>query len=216
VQVNTTITRRNIHEVDEMADLLGGLGIVLWSVFFLVPVGRGRTEQRISADEYEKVFEKLWTQARRQPYGIKTTEAHHYRRYVLQRAGDPQRDPEQGAPNRIQRAPLGVNDGRGIMFISNIGQIYPSGFMPVLCGTFPEDSVVSVYQDNPIFNDLRNPSKLKGKCSACEYKEICSGSRARAYAVTGDPLGAEPDCAYIPVAWREALSQGPALPVASF
>jgi AdoMet-dependent heme synthase len=201
VQVNTTITARNFRQVESMADLLEGLGIVLWSVFFLIPVGRGLLEQRIQPREYEEVFGSLWSNARLRPFGIKTTEAHHYRRYVLEQAGDPQRNPT-GNGEQIQRAPLGVNDGKGVMFVSHTGQVYPSGFMPILCGRFPRESIIDVYQQSELFRSLRNGDLLKGKCGVCEYRHICGGSRARAYAVTGDPLGAEPDCVYFPAAAR--------------
>lgn len=200
LQVNTTITRRNVAQVDALAALLAERGVVLWSVFFLVPVGRGLREQRISAAQYEEVFERLWHHAQTQPFGIKTTEAHHYRRFVLQRAGDPQRDPVGHAGARIQRAPLGVNDGKGVMFISHTGQIFPSGFMPITCGRFPRDSVVDVYQHAPIFRKLRDPEQLEGKCGLCEFRSVCGGSRARAYALTRNPMAAEPDCAYLPAA----------------
>src|SRR5690606_20159577 len=120
LQVNTTVTRRNVRQIDAIAQMLATLGIELWSVFFLVPVGRGLAEQRITPEEYELVFARLWRQARLQRYGIKTTEAHHYRRFVLQHAGDP-RHPASS------RAPLGVNDGRGVMFVSHTGQVFPSG-----------------------------------------------------------------------------------------
>ena len=201
IQVNTTITKRNFQQVEQMADLLEGLDIVLWSVFFLIPVGRGLLEHRIEPREYEDVFAALWSNARRRPFGIKTTEAHHYRRFVLQHAGNPQHNPA-GFQQRIQRAPLGVNDGKGVMFVSHTGQVYPSGFMPVFCGRFPEESIVDVYQNSAIFQQLRNGDLLKGKCGKCEYRHICGGSRARAYAVTGDPLGSEPDCVYLPEAAR--------------
>jgi len=210
IQVNTTITRRNVHQVDAMAEFLASLGIVLWSVFFLIPVGRGLAEQRIAPEAYEAVFEKLWNHAQKQPYGIKTTEAHHYRRFVLQRQGDPQRQPERNGgmgrdstmpplrPSTIRRAPIGVNDGKGVMFVSHTGSVYPSGFMPILCGKFPRDSIVDVYQKSPLFQALRDGDRLKGKCGVCEYRHICGGSRARAYALTRDPLAAEPDCVYVP------------------
>lgn len=202
LQINTTITTRNVHQVDAIADLLQDIGIVLWSVFFLIPVGRGTAEHRVTADECEQVFEALWRNAATRPFSIKTTEAHHYRRFVLQRRGDPQRDPGHASSGeRIQRAPLGVNDGKGVMFVSHIGEIYPSGFMPVLCGRFPADSVVKVYQENDLFRALRNPDGFGGKCGVCEFRRVCGGSRARAYAVHGDPLGPEPDCAHIPRGW---------------
>lgn len=196
LQVNTTISKRNVHQVDAMAAMLEELGIVLWSVFFLVPVGRGLREQRITPEQYEQVFDSLWRQAQRRRYGIKTTEAPHYRRFVLQRAGNPQ----GGAP---QRAPIGVNDGRGVMFVSHVGQVFPTGFMPVEAGRFPRDSIVDVYQRSSIFTRLRQPDQLKGKCGVCEYRTVCGGSRARAYALTRDPLAAEPDCQYLPLALRK-------------
>lgn len=215
VQVNTTITRRNVEQIDAMAELLAGLGIAMWSVFFLVPVGRGVDEERITPAEYEQVFARLWFHALRQPYAIKTTEAPHYRRYVLQHGGhplrpaqppttgeaaatDPQAQPKPAAPGRLHRAPLGVTDGKGIMFVSHTGEIYPAGFLPLRCGRFPQDSVVDVYQNHPLFRALRDPDRFKGKCGVCEYRYVCGGSRARAYAVTGDPLESEPDCVYEP------------------
>lgn len=203
IQVNTTITKRNVDQVDEMADLFAGLGIALWSVFFLVPVGRGLAEQRIEPWQYEMVFEKLWNHAMRQPYAIKTTEAHHYRRFVLEKMGDPQHQPGNLPRGRIQRAPIGVNDGKGVFFVSHTGTVYPSGFMPMRCGKFPEESVVDIYQKSPVLLQLRDGDLLKGKCGACDYRSICGGSRARAYQLTQDPLASEPDCVYIPRAWKE-------------
>jgi len=198
VQVNTTMTPNNLDQVDEMAGLLARHEIVLWSVFFLVPVGRAVEEPRLTAEQYEAVFEQLWQQSRRQPFAIKTTEAPHYRRYVLQqreassdRLGTTSaRDPRYGA--------LGLNDGKGIMFVGHNGLIHPSGFMPIVCGAFPLDDVVQVYQQNTVFQGLRDAKRLEGKCGRCEYRTICGGSRARSFALTGDPYAEEPDCVYIP------------------
>ncbi|MGA2796572.1 MAG: TIGR04053 family radical SAM/SPASM domain-containing protein [Thermoguttaceae bacterium] len=204
VQINTTITRRNVHQVDAIAELLAGQAIAMWSVFFLIPVGRGVEEERISAAEYELVFERLWHHAQHQPYAVKTTEAPHYRRYVLEHGGDPLAGPhgtDDGAARRGHRAPLGVGDGKGVMFISHKGEIFPAGFLPLCCGRFPKDSVVEVYQNHPTFLALRDPDRFKGRCGACEYRRVCGGSRARAYAVTGDFLEAEPDCVYVPKEW---------------
>lgn len=202
VQVNTTLCKRNVHQLDDMARMLASQSIVLWSVFFLVPVGRGKLEPRLEPDEYEQVFERLWHHAQCQPYAIKTTEGHHYRRFVLQRRGNPQRSHVDSAAGPVQRAPLGVNDGNGVMFISHVGVMYPSGFLALPCGRFPDDSVVDVYQRHALFRLLRDPDKLGGKCGVCEYRHVCGGSRARAFAVTGDPLAQEPDCSYQPPAWR--------------
>jgi radical SAM protein len=201
VQVNTTITRRNFHQMEAMGELLATQGIRMWSVFFLVPVGRGVEEQRIAPEQYEIAFERLWHIAGSAPFGVKTTEAPHYRRWVLQRGGDPLAGPHgkgDGARRRIHQAPLGVGDGKGVMFVSHCGEIYPAGFLPLLCGRFPDDSVVEVYQNHPTFRALRDPDRFGGKCGTCDYRYTCGGSRARAYAVTGDPLAEEPDCVYVP------------------
>ncbi len=201
VQVNTSITRRNFHQIDEIAALLATQQIAMWSVFFLIPVGRGVEEERISPEEYEIAFDRLWQQASRQLYGVKTTEAPHYRRFVLERSGDPLAGPtgnRSTGRERSHRAPLGVWDGKGVMFVSDVGEIYPAGFLPLQCGRFPDDSVVDVYQNHPTFLALRDPDQFKGKCGVCEYRQVCGGSRARAYAVTGDHLGSEPDCVYEP------------------
>jgi radical SAM protein len=201
VQVNTSITSRNFGQIDAIAELLATRGIAMWSVFFLIPVGRGLRQQRITPEQYEQAFARLWHHARHQPYGVKTTEAPHYRRFVLQQQGDPLAGP-QGAEDRGQhrghRAPLGVWDGRGVMFVSHTGEIHPAGFLPLLCGRAPADSVVEVYQRHPTFLALRNADGFKGKCGICEYRHLCGGSRARAFAVTGDPLESEPDCVYVP------------------
>jgi radical SAM protein len=200
VQVNTTITRRNFAHIDALAELLAQQGIAMWSVFFLVPVGRGIEQKRITAEEYEVAFERLWHHARHQPFAVKTTEAPHYRRFVLEREGNPLAGPSHGAAagDGRRRAPLGIGDGKGIMFVSHNGEIFPAGFLPACCGRFPEDSVVATYQNQAIFRALRDPDRFGGRCGVCEYRYVCGGSRSRAFAVTGDYLAAEPDCVYEP------------------
>lgn len=202
VQVNTTITLRNFDQIERMADLLAEKNIAMWSVFFLIPVGRGVQEERIAPQQYEEAFERLWIQSKRQPYGIKTTEAPHYRRFVKERNGDPmiaRGSNQNAARDRHHRAPLGVRDGNGIMFVSHVGEIFPAGFLPLDCGRFPKSSVVDVYQNHPMFRALRDPDGFGGDCGVCEHREICGGSRSRAFAVTGDPLAAEPDCVHTPL-----------------
>ena len=199
VQVNTSITRRNVAYIDEMAEHLSRFdGVMMWSLFFLVPVGRGIEEERISAEEYERVFAKLWHHANEKPFAIKTTEAPHYRRFVLREGGNPLGKTDKARSNDgiRHRAPLGITDGRGIMFVSHNGSIYPAGFLPLECGRFPQDSVVETYQFHPTFKALQNPDNYKGICGRCEYRYVCGGSRARAFAITGNPLEAEPDCCY--------------------
>ncbi|MCL2744194.1 MAG: TIGR04053 family radical SAM/SPASM domain-containing protein [Planctomycetaceae bacterium] len=195
VQVNTSITRRNFNLIDEMAEYLVCFGgVMMWSLFFLVPVGRGTEEERITPEEYEIAFAKIWQHANEKPFMIKTTEAPHYRRFVLRQGGHPLDAPKHSRASR--RAPLGVTDGRGIMFVSCQGEIFPAGFLPLQCGQFLEDSVVETYQKHPVFNALQNPDNYKGNCGVCEYRYVCGGSRARAFALTGDHLETDPDCRY--------------------
>ena len=203
-QINTTLTPDNLDQLPAMAEMFAELDIVLWSVFFLVPVGRAEEVVRLSPDDYEKAFEQLWEESQRRKYLIKTTEAPHYRRYVmkkqreLQAAGTgPASNGQSEKPKRPFQA-AGINDGKGVMFVGHAGEIYPSGFMPIPSGQFPHENVVEVYQDSPLFQDLRNANRLEGKCRQCEYRTICGGSRARAYALTGNPFAEEVDCAYIP------------------
>jgi MoaA/NifB/PqqE/SkfB family radical SAM enzyme len=197
VQVNTTIARHNVDQVDALAQLLAPLQIVLWSVFFLVPTGRATADQRIAPERYEAVFGQLLSHIGWQPYAIKTTEAPHFRRYLLQQA----KASGRGLPPNIPMA--GTNDGRGVMFVSHTGEICPSGFLPIACGRFPLDSVVRVYQNSKLFRLLRSPEEISGKCGVCEYREICGGSRGRAYGLTGDPMASDPDCVYVPVRWKQ-------------
>ena len=199
-QINTTLTPDNVDQLDDMAELFASLDITLLSVFFLVPVGRAETAGRLNAAECELAFAKLWAHSQHQPYMVKTTEAPHFRRYAIQH----QHSKSLGSKSPSDEIrpkpfmPMGVNDGKGIMFVSHTGTIHPSGFMPITCGVFPQQHVVQVYQDSPIFRGLRDADRLEGKCRACEFRNICGGSRARAYAVTGNPYAEEPDCAYLP------------------
>lgn len=220
VQVNTTITRRNLADFDAMVELLQQLDICLWSVFFLVPTGRGKDSDLISAEEFEEVFAKLYDVSARVAFDIKTTEAQHYRRYVLQRRAAERRASGYGAtsasaPPRhlpafltrlagldagdgVGRAPRGINDGKGFVFISHTGEVFPSGFLPLSAGNVRRRPLADIYRNSPLFQDLRDASKLEGKCGLCEFKEICGGSRARALAATGSPFGEEPCCVYQP------------------
>lgn len=203
VQINTTFSRRNIGEIDAIVSLVETLRITLWSVFFLVPTGRGKLNDLLCADEFEQVFAKIYGLSKTASFDIKTTEAQHYRRYFLQqrsaerRRGTAIEAPEK-LPDTIGRAPRGLNDGKGFAFISHTGEVFPSGFMPVSAGNIRNQPLAKIYRESPLFQDLRNPDMLEGKCGACEFKHICGGSRARSYALTGNPFGEEPCCSYIP------------------
>ncbi len=197
VQVNTTVTRHNLDDLDNLVELLTQLKVVLWSVFFLVPTGRGQIADLLSAEEHEAVFAKLYAASKRVRFHIKTTEGQHYRRYVLQqRAQDP--NSTRGIDELLAHAPSGVSDGKGFVFVSHKGDVYPSGFLPLAAGNILWEPLVDIYCKSPLFLTLRDISQLKGKCGRCEFADACGGSRARAYALTGDPLAAEPCCSYIP------------------
>ena len=203
VQINTTFSRRNIGEMEALVHLMESKRIALWSVFFLVPTGRGKLEDLLNADEFEDVFARLHALSKTASFDIKTTEAQHYRRYVLQqRARERANAHSQPVPtheqDNIGRAPRGLNDGKGFVFISHTGEVFPSGFMPLAAGNIRQEQLASIYRDSPLFRSLRDTKQLEGKCGACEFKEICGGSRARAYALTGNPLAAEPCCSYQP------------------
>ena len=195
LQINTTVGAHNLSQLPDMADLISRWPVTTWSVFFIVPVGRAHHVNRLRPDEVEGAFAALYDLQPRHAFRIKTTEAPHYRRYATLRA--------RATPGTPTPPVVPTNDGRGVMFVSHTGDVYPSGFMPVKCGRFPDDNVVDVYQNSPVFQALRDPTRLSGKCGQCEFKAVCGGSRARAFAVSHDYLAEEPDCLYIPVSMRE-------------
>jgi len=201
VQVNTTVAKHNVDILPEMVPFIQEVGAVQWSVFFLVPTGRAMLTQMISADQHEQIFHWLYELSQTAPFDIKGTAAPMYRRVAIERkkaeAGD-RAVTFQGAgfqyADGLHRPTKGVNDGNGFLFISHIGEIQPSGFLPITAGLVRKDDVVDVYRNHPLFKALRDPSKLKGACGACEYREVCGGQRGRAYGVTGDYLASDPAC----------------------
>ncbi|MDF2923254.1 MAG: radical protein [Paenibacillaceae bacterium] len=326
LQINTTVCVHNKHDLKRIAEIIGEMGVVMWSVFFLVPTGRGKNEDMISPEEGEEILHWLAELGERVPFGVKTTAAPFYRRVLAQRAkalgqhpqavgarmlgvpelatrtgkhpasgegrpigagghphgehghegrpqgrqahaaGHPQGGepfgghPHGGQPNGGQsqggepigghpgggqshhsqshggqphaghlhggqphggqspfgagdgkaamRAPRGVTDGSGFVFISHTGEVSPSGFLPIPCGNVREQSLASIYREHPVFTSIRNPDLYTGKCGVCDYRQMCGGSRARAYTATGDYLGSDPACAYLPPAWKELMREG--------
>jgi radical SAM protein len=195
VQVNTTVTRRTIADLPPMVELLQTLRIAMWSVFFAVPTGRAKQSDLVTAFEVEELFGFLFDTSKRVPFSIRTTEAMHYRRYVLQHGGAM---PLGVQPNGPPRAPRGVNEAKGFVFVSHIGDVYPSGFLPLKAGNVKQQSLSHIYRTSPLFVDLRNSDNLHGKCGRCDYRDLCGGSRARAWAMTGDVFESDPLCAYQP------------------
>lgn len=192
-QVNTTVGRHNLEGLRSIARLVGQTGAGLWSVFFLAPIGRGQACEDLSAHQYEQVFALLAEIAQTAAYAVKTTEAQHYRRFLAQRGA-----PAGRAVAGAVRRPEAVNAGKGFLFVSHTGEVYPSGFLPIAAGNVRRDSLVHLYRDSPLFRELRDPSRLRGKCGRCEYRRLCGGSRARAWALTGDYLESDPRCVWEP------------------
>ena len=226
LQINSTVTRDTVDELPDLLRLVMSLGASLWSVFFLVPTGRGSALQALSAAEVEDVLH--WLHDVSDLVATKTTEAPHYRRVAIQRArraaamadGAALPPVEHGAlyhrlraavadllddpdlVRRTPRPPIDVNSGRGFAFVSHVGGVYPSGFFPEHCGNVKETPFREIYRTNPLLVALRHPENYHGKCGVCEYNEVCGGSRSHTYAVTGDILGSDPTCVYIPEAMQ--------------
>ena len=208
VQVNTTVAKHNVDILDEMIPFLQEVGAVQWSLFFLVPTGRAQASNMISPEEHERVFNWLYDLSKNAPFDIKSTAAPMYRRVAIERKRAEQADGTpvtfQGAgfqyADGLNRPTRGVNDGNGFLFISHIGEIQPSGFLPITAGNVRTDDVVDIYRHSQLFTDLRSPDKIKGRCGVCEYRDVCGGQRGRAYGITGDYLESDPACIYVPSA----------------
>jgi radical SAM protein len=223
VQINTTVTRYNLHDLPEIFRLVQELGAMTWSLFFLVPTGRGKEEDEISPGEYEAVMHFLYDVSKY--ISAKPTEGHHYKRVVLQRAileekGLPleqyielhpayfvlKQDLDKivsqlGLQPReigVKRTPMHINAANGFVFVSMRGEVFPSGFLPLSCGNIKERSLVDLYQNSALFQDLRKTELFEGRCGLCEFVGVCGGSRSRAFAMTGDPFAEEPFCSYKP------------------
>jgi radical SAM protein len=210
-QVNTTVSNHNLHLLPDMVPFIEQVGAVQWSVFFLVPTGRAQTPWMISPEDHESVFNWLYDLSQTAPFDIKATAAPMYRRVAIERKraelndGDGSGEQEvtfQGAgfqyADGLNRPRRGVNDGNGFLFISHKGEIMPSGFLPISAANVREQDVVDVYRNHLLFTNLRDVTKLKGKCGICEYRDVCGGQRGRAFGVTGDYLESDPACVYQP------------------
>jgi radical SAM protein len=203
LQINTSVGPHNLKSVRAMAELVREIGAVLWSVFLVVPVGRAGTSLLLGPKRVELLLEELAALTRVMPFDIKTTAAPHFRRVLLQ---DHARRATIGVLDEISsdgvvRGPRGINDGVGFLFVSHIGEICPSGFLPVPAGNVRTDDIADVYRHSPLFTKLRDTDALGGKCGVCPFRRVCGGSRARAFATTGDVLAEDPLCAYIPRGW---------------
>ncbi len=196
LQVNTTLSRTTLPELDAFIELMKQIQPDVWSVFVLVPTGRATLDELPTAQELEDVWERLATLRGTLPFAVKTTEGHQYRRVLMQAA----RSGAAEAPRHL----IPTRDGKGVVFISHVGEIQPSGFLPITAGNVRTDNLAEIYRTHPLFVQLRDDDALGGKCGKCEFRRVCGGSRSRAYGMAGDMMAAEPLCPYIPAAMRNA------------
>lgn len=198
-QINTTISRYNYEQIPQILHLAETLGAVALHIFLLVPTGRGKyiVDQAITAEEYENTLNWFYDQKKRTSLQLKATCAPHYYRILRQRAHQEGRSVtyQSHGLDAVTRGCLG---GTSFCFISHTGIVQPCGFLDLACGDVTKASFADIWRDSEIFHNLRDFSKLKGKCGTCEYKAVCGGCRARAYEATGDYLAEEPLCMYQP------------------
>ncbi|MBI4504805.1 MAG: TIGR04053 family radical SAM/SPASM domain-containing protein [Chloroflexi bacterium] len=210
VQIGTTVSWRNVADLEGIAAHVRAAGARVWSVFFLVPTGRAKAADMLDAEGHERTLHWLAEHAEGAPYHVRTTAAPNFRRVVIERQRAKAAVPAGERPTwmltgagyafREGQAPVqkGVNDGKGFCFVDHRGNVCPSGFLQLAAGNVRERSLVELYREAPLFRELRDPSLLRGKCGRCPFRDVCGGSRARAYAVTGDYLAADPSCVYQP------------------
>ena len=184
VQVNTVVRPEVVDELPRLAELLVETGASVWEVFFLIRTGRGSALPELTPTQNEEVCRFLVDVAARTGLVVRTVEAPFFRRVVAEHP-----DPPRTAQTK------GTRDGKGIVFVAHDGEVYPSGFLPLSVGNVRERSIVELYRDSPLLRDIR-AARFAGRCGACSYADLCGGSRARAYASSGDPLGEDPACAH--------------------
>jgi AdoMet-dependent heme synthase len=198
-QINTTVTRSNMPQIEEIQESAVALGAVAHHIFLLVPTGRGRalTSEIISAEEYEDVLNWFADKRGKVPLELKATCAPHYYRIIRQRAKETGEKLtfESHGLDAVTKGCLG---GKGFAFVSHIGQVQPCGYLELSAGNVRERPFSAIWKDAKLFLELRDEDLLKGKCGICEYRRVCGGCRARAYEVSGDHLGEEPLCVYEP------------------
>ena len=201
VQVNTTVTRQTVPHLPSLYRLLreeASPAVRRWSLFLLVPVGRGAGLELPSANEVEELFAWVYSISQEAPFNVSTVEAPHYRRYWIQRKLQ-----EGMSLEEIQKLGMkmgfGIRDGNGVIFVSHRGEVYPAGFLPYpFLGSLRTQPLSSIYRNSPFLLELRDMDRVKGKCGRCEFRWVCGGSRARAYGITEDPMESDPFCAYEP------------------
>ncbi len=196
VQVNTTCTKETVKEIKKIYNLLKekfSPPVKRWSIFFLVPVGRGMQLQLPSHEETKDIFEFLYEKSKSSPFHITTTEAPSYKVFYLLKEIEKGKKLKEILESEIKMG-FGIRDGNGVVFVSHKGDIYPSGFLPLKLGNVRKVKLSEVYKNHEIMKNLRNVNLLKGKCGECNFKTVCGGSRARAYGAKENYLEEDPLC----------------------
>jgi radical SAM protein len=212
LQINTLVCTETQPHLEAIGNLVAKIGAQRWSLFFLIEVGRGRGLGQLSPRECELTLDWVARTAPRWRFVTTTTEAPHYRRVAIQRMRAAGRSPAE-IHAALARG-FGIRDGNGILFIAANGDVTPSGFLPVVAGNVRRADVLRLYREAPLFRALRAPRRFGAPCGPCTFATVCGGSRARAWAATGDPLASDPLCAWrepSPDEDREAASAAPAV-----
>ena len=200
IQVNTLVAEETADDLPAVYELLRtSFPVMRWSLFMLISVGRGKALNEVSPEEGERIMRWVFDLSQHSPFAVKTTEAPSYRRIAIEKMHASGVAKSEMKESSVYKG-FQIRDGHGIVFVSNLGEIFPSGFLPLHCGNVRKDSLVEIYRNSPSFRGLHSPDEFHGKCGYCEYSHICGGSRARAFAYTGDELGTDPFCPYEPVA----------------
>jgi AdoMet-dependent heme synthase len=197
IQVNTLVSQETVDDLPAIYELLKTFKVMRWSLFFLIAIGRGSVLQELTPEDAESLMEWIYELSKAAPFAIKTTEAPSFRRMALQKMRSEGRAPEEIRGSSVLRA-FGIRDGNGIVFVAHDGDVYPSGFLPLTAGNVRESELADIYRTSPMFQVMRKPSEFKGKCGYCEYRVLCGGSRARAFAHTGNILDSDPLCSHQP------------------
>lgn len=196
LQINCTISRHNVHQLDDFYKMATGRGADALHFFMLVPVGCGATispDTMLTPAEYERVLEWIYARASEHKLHVRPTCAPHYFRIRLQHGESAK--PTGHGYGAVTRGCLA---GSSVCFVSHTGQVFPCGYLPVSAGDVTKESFAHVWNASELFERLRQPDLLEGKCGACEYRTICLGCRARAYSADGNYMGQEPSCDYEP------------------
>ena len=206
-QINTTITKHNRTQIPDILDMAVSIGAAALHIFLLVPTGRGREMkgEAVEGEEYERVLHWFYEQREKVPFQLKATCAPHYYRILRQRArGEGKKvTPQTHGLDAVTRGCLG---GIGFLFISHRGDVQPCGYLEAFSGSVRQQRLRDIWETSPVFRQLRDFSAYRGRCGRCEYKNVCGGCRARAYAVTGDYMAEEPYCTYVPKKMRNQES----------